>query len=279
MKCLMQRQHAPDLFDYAYTIKRLGGELNKNEVVITLMQKTIFSRNPAVLKKILLKTAFDYFREAWENSLVCAKKVMMKVEDAITALSGDLEVLFACYPDNGYADFAFFDADLRAPIMHAGRTQTLLRIRYKGEERLVEPYSLKYQQRRDGIAREYFFAHKLSGGASEPGIKMFVAQHMEAIQTTETKFVPRHPIELSKAGEMPEDRYLFDPNKPMRSPTRTGRRSGISPQPSGPRYIFRCSACGKRFTKRSYDASLKSHKSKSGFQCYGSHGIYVTTKY
>lgn len=35
LKCLMQRQHAPDLFDYAYTIKRLGGELNKNEVVVT----------------------------------------------------------------------------------------------------------------------------------------------------------------------------------------------------------------------------------------------------
>jgi predicted nucleotidyltransferase component of viral defense system len=279
LKCLMQRQHAPDLFDYSYTIKRLGGELDKNEVVVTLIQKTIFARNPAVLKRILLGTAFDYFKEAWEKSLVCAKQFMMNVEDAITALSGDLEMLFASYPDNGYADFAFFDADLRAPIMHAARTQTLLRIRYKGEERLVEPYSLKYQQRRDGIAREYFFAHKLSGGASEPGIKMFVAQHFDAIQTTETTFVPRQQIELSKAGEMPEDRYLFDPNKPMRSPTRTDRRNGLSPRPSGPRYIFRCSACGRRFTKRTYDASLKSHKGKSGYACYGSYGIYVTTKY
>jgi predicted nucleotidyltransferase component of viral defense system len=282
LKCLMQRQYAPDLFDYAYTIKRLGGELNKNEVVVTLIQKTIFSRNPAVLKRILLKTAFNYFREAWEKSLVCAKQFMMKVEDAITALSGDLELLFASYPDNGYMNFAFFDADLRAPIMHAARTQTLLRIRYKGEERLVEPYSLKYQQRRDGIAREYFFAYKLSGGASEPGIKMFVAEHMEAIDTTETTFVPRRQIELSKAGEMPEDRYLFDPNRPIRSPSRVrgmGVRRSSLPRQAGPKYIFRCSVCGRRFTKRTYDASLKSHKGKSGYPCYGSYGIYVTTKY
>jgi predicted nucleotidyltransferase component of viral defense system len=280
LKCLMQRQYAPDLFDYAYTIKRLGGELNKNEVVVTLIRKTIFSRNPAVLKRILLKTAFDYFREAWEKSLVCTKQFMIGVEDAITALSADLDALFASYPDNGVTDFAFFDANLRAPIMHAARTQTLLHIRYKGEERLIEPYSLKYQQRRDGVAREYFFAYKLSGGASQPGMKMFVAENMQSIENTETGFTPRYQIELSKAGEMPEDRYLFDPNKPMKSPARAARRRIVgSLSVNGPKYIFRCSVCGKRFTKRTYDGSLRPHKGKHGYDCYGSFGIYVTTKY
>src|SRR6266851_3864981 len=55
LKCLMQRQHAPDLFDYAYSIKLLGGELNKQEVARILIQKTIFSRNPVVLKNIFIK--------------------------------------------------------------------------------------------------------------------------------------------------------------------------------------------------------------------------------
>jgi predicted nucleotidyltransferase component of viral defense system len=278
LKCLMQRQHAPDLFDYAYAIKRVGGELDKGEVVRTLIQKTIFSRNPVVLKRILVKTAFDYFREAWDKSLVCAKQFMIKVEDAIATISGDLEALFEDYADNGFTRFAYFDADLRAPILHAGRTQTLLRIHYKGEERLVEPYSLKYQQRRDGVEREYFFAYKLSGGSSEPGIKRFIPEHMQAIETTETEFVPRYPIELSKAGEMPEDRYLFDPDKPVRLP-RTVRRHGISLGSFGPKYIFRCSVCGKKFTKATYDASLRSHKNKNGYPCYGSFGIYVTTQY
>ena len=178
LKCLMQRQHAPDLFDYAYAIKRLGGELDKQQVVRTLIQKTIFSRNPVVLKRILLKTAFDYFRDTWDKSLICAKQFMIKVEDAVTAISHDLEALFQGYVDNGFTRFAYFDADLRAPIMHAARTQTLLTIRYKHAERLVEPYSLKYQQRRDGVEREYFFAYKLSGGVSGPGIRTFVPEHM-----------------------------------------------------------------------------------------------------
>lgn len=118
LKCLMQRQHAPDLFDYAYAIQRLGGNLDKGEVLRTLIQKTIFRRNPTVLKRILLKTAFDYFRETWDKSLVCAKQFMIKAEDAITAVCSDLEALFGGYADNGYAQFAYFDADFRAPIMH-----------------------------------------------------------------------------------------------------------------------------------------------------------------
>jgi predicted nucleotidyltransferase component of viral defense system len=279
VKCLMQRQHAPDLFDYAYSIKLLGGELNKGEVVRALIRKTIFSRNPFVLKKILLKTAFGYFRDTWDKSIVCAKQVVVKVDDAISAFIGGLDVLFADYRDSGFAEFAYFGADLRAPILHAGRTQTLLRIRYKGEERLVEPYSLKYQQRRDGVEREYFFAYKLSGGESAPGIKMFVPEHMQSAENTDTKFEPRHEIELSKAGEMPEKRYLFDPQKPARNP-RTRRRVGARRAAhAGPRYVFRCSVCGKRFIKRSYDASLNPHKGKNKYPCYGRYGIYVTTKY
>ena len=48
----------------------------------------------------------------------------------------------------------------------------------------------------------------------------------------------------------------------------------------GPTFVFRCSVCGKAFNKKSYDATLNSHKNnKTGYQCYGSIGTYVTTKY
>jgi predicted nucleotidyltransferase component of viral defense system len=278
LKCLMQRQHAPDLFDYAYSIKLVGGELNKQEVVQALLRKTIFSRNPFVLKSILLKTSFDYFREEWAKSIVCAKQFILEVEEAIAAFVVDLEALFAGYPDNGFAQFAYFGVDLRMPIMRAARTQTLLKIHYKGEERLVEPYSLKYQQRRDGVEREYFFGYKLSGGESEPGIKMFIAENMQSAENTDFKFEPRHQIELSKAGEMPEDHYLFDPNKPARAPRTKGLVRRRSQPTTTVKYIFKCGTCGKRFTKTSYSASLGTHKNKSGFPCFG-YGIYVSTKY
>jgi len=279
LKCLLQRQHTPDLFDYVYSIKLLGGQLNKNEIVQTLIKKTIFDRNPQVLKKILLKTSFDYFREYWNRSLICAQSVMIDIDDAISTFLTDLESLFSIYPDSGYADFAFFGADLRAPIMIAARNQTLLKVRYKGEDRMIEPYSLKYLQKKDGQQREYFYAYNCSGGHSPPGIRCFVADNFQDIQNTEEKFSIRDGfiIELSKAGETPENPYLFDPNKPQPRPRSTFGR--IRSHSYGPKYVYQCSYCGKKFTRSTNNGRLNPHKDKNGYNCGGRQGYYVDTKY
>lgn len=280
LKCMMQRQHAPDLFDYAYSIQKLGGNLDRGEVMRTLVQKTIFSRNPFALKGILFKTAFDYYRQEWAKSVVCARQFVIGVEDAIAAFIADLELLFAGYSDNGFAQFAYFNADHRAAIMQAARTQTLLRLRYNDADRFVEPYSLKYMQKRDGSEREYFFAFNRSGGSNPPGMRSFVSDKVEVLENTDEAFTPQYPIELSKSGEMPEDRYLFDPNKPAKAP-----RAPRAPRPrvtrfsGGLKYIFKCSVCGKRFTRNSHDSSMRPHKGKGGYQCYGSYGVYVGTRY
>ncbi len=283
LKCLIQRQHAPDLFDYAYSIKLLGGTLNKEEVVQTLVRKTIFDRNPFILKGILNSTSFSYFREEWAKSLVCAKQYWMEVEDAISTLVADLESLFAGYTDNGYAQFVYFNPEVRAKIMHAGRTQTLMTLRYQGYDRIVEPYSLKYLEKKSGEAREYFYAYNRSGGKSKPDMRSFLPEPVESIENTEEKFTPQFQIEVSKAGEMPENPYLFDPDRPVKAP-RPRVRSTIS-RPhrqrlsSSLKYIFNCSVCGKRFTRSSHDSALRPHKGKGGYQCYGTYGIYVGTKY
>ncbi len=275
LKCLLQRQHAPDLFDYAYSIKLLGGNLNKEEVVKTLIQKTIFDRNPHVLKDILVKTSFDYFRECWDKTLVCAKKVMFGVDEAISTFTTDLDELFKIYPDNGFATFAYFGSNLRVPIMKAGRSQTLLKITYNGAERIVEPYSLKYLQRRDGNEREYLYVYNLIGGSSLPGIRCFVAENVQSIENTEEHFEPRNIIELSKAGETPENPYLFDPNKPLHTP-RVRRFGTLS---YGPRYVYQCNYCGRKFSKRINNGTLGKHKDKYKYPCSGRYGYYVDTKY
>lgn len=281
LKCLMQRQHAPDLFDYVYSIKLLGGDLNKNEVVETLVKKTIFEKNPSVLKNILIKTSFEYFKEYWVKTIVCAKQFMFEVDDAINIFTRDLESLFQIYPDNGYMQFAYFSPELRVPIMEAGRSQTLLKIRYKGEDRIVEPYSLKYLQRRDGSEREYLYVYDRGGGSGE-SLKSFVAEKIELIENIDEKFDPRYIIELCKAGEKPEKPYLFDPNKPAKGSSRISilpRRSSLQRTYLGPKYIYQCGYCGKKFTKRTSDSKLGKHKDKNGFSCPGSFGYYVDTKY
>lgn len=272
LKCLLQRQHAPDLFDYVYSIKLLGGKLNKEEVVRTFVKKTIFGRNPYILKNILNKTPLDYFREYWIKTLICAKEIMFEAEEAISFFLSDLNDLFKIYSDNGYASFVYFGPELRIPIMEAGRKQTLLKIRYKGADRLVEPYSLKYLEKRSGEEREYFYVFNRSGGSHQPGIRSLLPEGFESIENTEEKFNPRYPIELSKAGESPENPYLFDPNKPARAPR-------IRVKSFGPKYIYQCSFCGKKFIKKTQDGNLRAHKSKDGFPCGGRYGYYVDTKY
>lgn len=42
---------------------------------------------------------------------------------------------------------------------------------------------------------------------------------------------------------------------------------------SGLKYKFRCSVCGKLFSKTSHDPTLGEHKNKSGSKCFGRHGI------
>lgn len=283
LKCMMQRQNAPDLFDYVYSIQLLGGNLNKNEVREAFIQKTIFEQNPYILKGILGATDFDFFRSTWVKSIVCAKKYMMQVEDAISAFISDLEDLFAGISDNGYTQFVFFPVEARSKILKAGRTKTTLDVCYKGEQRIIEPYALKYQQPKNSSAREYLYVYNSRGGSNPPGWRQFVAQNLQTIENTEEAFEPRFPIELSKSGEMPEKHFLFDSNKPARAPR--GTRKVFSSRPrtsystnSGPRYIFKCSNCGKQSRRTSYDSSQYAHKDKNGYDCYG-YPIYIDTKY
>lgn len=284
LKCLMQRQHAPDLFDYAYSIKLMGGTLDRGEVTRALIQKTIFGRNPHVLKGILKATPFDFFRRHWSKALVCAKAALIEVEDAVRIVLDDLELIFSAYPDQGFGRFAYFPAELRAPILRAGREQTMLRVRYKGADRLVEPYSLKYLQKRDGEQKEYFYCFNVSGGTSPPGLRSFVPSELQSVENTDEKFEPRYLVEMSKAGEKPEDPYLFDPSRPTPAPK--GRRSGLAriTQPrrslsQAIRYIYQCSFCGKRFTKTKQSSTLGAHKNKAKWPCGGRYGMYVGTKY
>lgn len=276
LKCILQRQHAPDLFDYVYSVQKLGGSMDRRELVTTFIKKTIFDQNPHVVKEILINSPFKYFRDFWEKGIVCAKQVVIGVEEAIALFTADLTDLFTVYPQNGFASFAYFGPEFRGPIMEAGRTMTCLKIVYGGYERIVEPYSLRYMQRRNGSEREYFYVYDRVGGKSGPGIKALVSDSLTSVQNTDVKFEPQFPIELAKAGELPEDPFLFDPNKPAQRPAKAkSTYFGYSK----PQYVYECSFCGKKFKRDRMDSKLNPHKNKNGYSCSGRYGIYVTTNY
>jgi len=272
LKCLLQRQHAPDLFDYVYSIRLIGGEIDRRQLVTTFVRKTIFDRNPHFVKELLLKSPMTVFREVWRNSIVCAKQAAMSVEDAISFYLNDLSKLFDVFPKNHFNAFAYFGPDLRNPIMEAGRTQTCLQITYDSIPRIVEPYALKYMQRKDGVEREYLYVYDRVGGKSGPGLKSMVAEKISSIRNTAETFTPQRPVELFKSGELPDDHLFFDPNRPAKNPSRRSTGSGIE-------YSYKCSACGKIFRRSEMDSTMRPHKNKRGYDCYGTYGIYQGSRY
>ena len=149
--------------------------------------------------------------------------------------------------------------------MQAGHDLTLLRIRYHGIERMVEPYSLKYKQRRDGLAREYLYVYDRTGGRnSGPGLKSLVYQGVNSIENTDMQFEPRCEVELSKAGQLFGETYFKG------SP---GPRFGL--RRSSSRYVLVCNQCGKRFYRKKYSTKLNPHKDRYGNKCYGRYGTLI----
>jgi hypothetical protein len=196
--------------------------------------------------------------------------------------------MFEGTSDGSWTDRYFFGPEMRNAIMKAGRDTTLLRVLYAGTPRIIEPYALKFQERKDGVAKEYLYVFDKTGSKNNPGWKTFVAENTEVVENTEDKFAPQFEIELRKASEYPTDRYLYDKSKKdaediaklykLSRPSRPGRQRIYGSSFTGPKYVFKCSTCGKFFYRKNYDATLSEHKNKSGYPCYG-YGIYLRMKY
>ena len=90
-------------------------------------------------------------------------------------------------------------------------------------------------------------------------------------------FIPEGPVRLSSRRMTSNSLAL--PQRPASAPRPQTGRTRISRSSGGPKYVFRCSMCGKLFTRSTHDSHLNEHKDKRGYPCPGRTGFYVTTKY
>jgi len=292
LKCMLQREHAPDLFDFVYgVLLNKDIHIDKSEVRSVFLQRTIFESNPSMAKRILLKLPLEYLKGTWAKTIVYTENKLINVDEAISSFTQEITGLFSDVPDESHNDHLYFGPEIRNIILKAGRTFTLLRITYDNAERLVEPYSLKFLEKKDGTAREYLYVWDRVGSKNNPGIKMFVADKIQSLENTEEVFSLREgqEVELCRAGEYPEKKYLYDKDKhetrelekyyrQTNKRPRVLRRVASRVSTFGPTYIYQCSNCGKKIYRKKQSSTLKSHKSKSGFQCYG-YAIYGGMKY
>ncbi|MES2403549.1 MAG: nucleotidyl transferase AbiEii/AbiGii toxin family protein, partial [Pseudomonadota bacterium] len=282
LKALLQRRHSPDLYDFVHSLffqKVLA--ISRREVLTTFLKQTIYEPNPAAAKGLLLQLPFELIRGFWNQYLVCPKLALFSFDEAETWFKSIVSDIFAlAEPARAYAAPGrggapvFYSPDLRDTIMEGGRLQRLLRFVYDGYERLVEPYSLMFKRRQDGIGHEYFYAWDRSGGRSgQVGIKSFLAEKVQSISLTDSTFEPRYPIELTKndGGYFGRPYFGAPSALPNLRPRHQARRQSGSGY--GMAYTVECSYCGKRFKRSSYDTKLNEHKDRYGNRCFGRVGF------
>ena len=264
MKCLLQRRHCFDLFDLVYGVF-LTREvaIDKQEVVSVFLRKTIFSPSPPAARQLLQGLPFYLLRKYWDK-LVAPARSLIDFDRATELLLSGIGELFAPFGHGTTSALAYYPAELRNPILTAGSERRLVSMTYHGASRLVEPYSLVFKRRRDGVAQEYFFGWDLTGGNSGPGTKTFMHYDIQSLEVTQETFEPRFEISLAKAGDASMTGIF----------TGSGRRSiGRSRRNAAP-FVVVCSACGKRFHRQRPGTHINKHNDEWGSRCIGGTGYY-----
>jgi predicted nucleotidyltransferase component of viral defense system len=289
LKALLQRDHSPDLFDFVYAVFVQNVlAINRLELASTFLRKTIYERQPFAAYEQLLKRPFAVIREAWGKYLVLPKVSLINFERAEELFLSGIEAIFVLMGVDprrapvfaAQASLDYFTAERRSLIMEAGRLQRLLEVTYKGYPRIVEPYSLAYKRRQDGVAREYFYVHDRSGGASrQQGIKTFTNDNLTSLRLLDESFEPRHPIELAKAGEYFGKTTFSTGVRNVRPSEGFAALRPLSifgkPRAKPKPYVLLCPMCQKEFRRESMrDTSLNAHQNTWGGKCSASRGYW-----
>lgn len=278
LKCLLQRRHSFDLYDFVYaTFFEQSVPVDRSLVLSTFLRKTIFERSPGSAKQILLGLPMAFFKGAWEKYLVAPLASRLAFEQVPDAFSAALASIFGDVFPAGWGADPFYPAEYRNQILEAGSRKRLMRIGYDGRERVIEPYSLAYKKPQNGYPREYFYAYDCTGGQrSGPGIKTFLHERIQFLCITEDAFQPRYEIELSKSGETPKRTYFGGPFGGGR--TRSSRVRAVSRSvrnPFAPVYTVQCPYCLKTFKRSKASTVLNAHKDSNGFPCHGRRGYLI----
>lgn len=215
---LLHRQKVSDLFDLLYTIIFTKDfSVNKPEVITTFLKRSIFESAPNSAKQQLLQTPLGTYKPFW-STLVAPISSIFQFDVVIQNFEGMINALFSLLPTPNvqpvYATYqpvaggiggsprfypspSYFGSDVRSTIISAGRSRTMVQMTYDGYRRLVEPYSMEYYVRKDGVGMEYFWGFDTSGGKSgKQSIKMFICDKISQAENTQYSFTPRYEVEF-----------------------------------------------------------------------------------
>jgi predicted nucleotidyltransferase component of viral defense system len=164
----------------------------------------------------------------------------------------------------------------RAPleiVRFAAANHLCIDLSYDGSVRRIEPYSLRQ------TAEGNFVLHAIRSDSGEH--RSYRVDRMRDASVTGQAFSPRYLVELTSDGPLAMAPAAARPNlaSPRWPTTQTRSRRAASARTDSPTYVYRCTVCAKSFNRKAMDGALNPHKNPSGHACYGTHGIYVKTKY
>ena len=159
-------------------------------------------------------------------------------------------------------------------IRFAASNRLCVDLEYLGSVRRIEPYSLR-RTRDDNIVLH-------ATRASDGGHRSYRIDRIQGARATRQSFIPRFAVELNPQGVPvipPTARREESSGLSRRRAHVAPRRSRSVTWPDGPRYIYECTYCGKRFTRKKTTSRLNPHKDKSGYPCPGRTAFQVDTRY
>ena len=294
IRALAERERPRDLYDVVHLYRHTDMRPDRAIVLSTLEKKCAF-------KGIAIPTMVSLEREParaeleaeWENMLAHQLPALPPFDQFWQELPQVFEWLHGAEERTAPPAMpiaAGEDAAWRPPVMaqawHAQVPLEVIRfaaanrlcvdLRYNGSSRIIEPYSLR--RTKDGNLLLHAVKHSTGDARS------YRVDRIQGATVTKLAFEPRYVIELSETGPIhaPQTVKPASGNRISRSAARPGRSRGSSWGMSanvGPQYVFECTLCGKKFTRKTYTATLNPHKDKNGYPCYGRVGMYIDTKY
>jgi predicted nucleotidyltransferase component of viral defense system len=298
LRALAERQRPRDLYDVVH-LHRREADVNRESVRSVLAAKCEFKGIPVPTFETLRDSPqHAELRADWEQMLAHQLAQLPPFD----SFWGELPAVFAwlqreeARPKQAAMGALRADIDTawRMPAMaHSWRAEGIgapleiirfaaanhlcVDLDYRDEQgragsRIIEPYSL----RRTKEGELLLYAVRSADGQD----RSYRVDRILGARATKQPFTPRYAVELSLAGPF----HAPEVSRPARtrtpSPFQASRpaarhRSGSS----GPKYVFRCLVCQKKFERSEYDSTLRPHKNKNGYPCPGNIGGYVTTKY
>lgn len=291
VRALTERMRPRDLYDVVHLHRRQDLQPNRALVRSTLARKCEFKGiEVPTFAALVARPERAELESEWENMLAHQLPVL----PPFAQFWGELPQVFAWIAEEERVSAlatvgigADVDTSWRAPAMatawgysapleavrFAGANRLCVQLLYSEKRRLVEPYSLRRTKEENLVLYAY--------ERDSAQIKAFRVDRIEGIEVTNTPFVPRYVVELSGGGPIAVPAAGPRVRGPRTSAVKLSRPPGRVPKALatfGPIYQFQCSLCGKRFNRKSYDATLNPHKNKSGWDCAGRTGLYMGTR-